>query len=74
MKTSFDMRLPCSLFLVFERVAPALEKKRSDGTDVATIPIFCLAIVCKLAHTALTSHGSSGDVLRLFITGFAKKS
>jgi len=58
-----------------ESVALDFENNRSDGTEVAIIDIFCLAILCKLGYMVLiTSHASNGEVFKLLITGFAKKS
>lgn len=74
MKISFDILLPCSLLRDYERIAPVLENKRLLGTDTIIL-IFCLAILCKLGYMLfIMFHASNGEIFKLLIIGFAKKS
>lgn len=71
-KIIFDNLLLVNLFRVCERVWPVFENSRSEGTDVAIILIFSLAIKYRFGYMVfITSQVYSGSVL-MSTTGLAK--
>lgn len=71
-KTNLLSLLPVNLFLFLLRIWPVLEKSHSNGTDVAIIDNFYLAISNKFGCIDfITSQASSGFVF-IDTTGLVK--
>jgi len=73
-KTNFETRLPISRFLDLLIVAPALENRRSAGTEVAIIDNFSLAIMCKFGYIDFRTSQTSKGFELIGTTGFCKYS
>lgn len=72
--TNFETRLPMSRFRDLLIVAPAFENRRSEGTEVAIMDNFSLAIVYKLGCMVLRTSRTSRGFEFTGTTGFCKYS
>lgn len=72
--TNFETRLPMSRFRDLQIVAPAFENRRSEGTEVAIMDNFSLAIVYKFGYMVLRTSQTSRGFEFTGTTGFCKYS